>query len=701
MTERTFSRRDFLLTGAGAGVALVVAVNLPLTDLAAKEARGDAVVGFHPAAWISIDTDGIVSVVVDEHELGQGVLTALPMIVAEELEADWSKMRPLPPPEDPSTWVRTVSTGGSTSIRMAWQPLRNAAAAAREMLRTAAAQTWGVDPAECVARNSEIVHRPSGRKLGYGALVEAASKLPVPASPPLKANKDFTILGKPMPRVEIREKVGGSALYGYDIDLPGMLTAVVARPPAFGAVLKSVDDVGARQVAGVVDVIRIPQGVAVVAKNTWSALKGRQALRLDWDATPAKGLGSEALFAEFQELAKQPGQVTRSTGDAPAALGAAAKVLEAEFLSPFMDHMPMEPMNAAALVKDGTVEVWVPTQIATGTQQAAAQVAGVQPGAVRVHSLLVGGAFGRRLTPDDTILAVEVAKRLPGTPVHVVWTREDSVRNGTYRPLTYHRLRGGLDAAGKPVVWMHHVLGAGPGGLVGRGDEVPYAIPNLRAEIHTKQTAIPVGAWRSVHFTHMGWVIETFMDELAVAAGKDPYQFRRDALSNSPKLLACLDLAAAKAGWGQPLPRGRFRGIACASSFASHAAEVAEVSVSPEGQVKVHRVVAAVHVGTVINPDMLRAQVESAVTLALSYTLKHQITVADGVVGEGNFDDYPIIRMDEMPPVEVYVVPSEDAPTGIGEPPVPPLPPAVCNAIFAATGKRIRRLPVDPKLLRA
>ncbi len=698
--QRSYSRRAFLRTGAGAGVALVVAIHLPLTDAEAGAARGASAVGFHPAAWIEIDADGIVSVVVDEHELGQGVLTGLPMIVAEELGADWSKVRPLPPPEDPSTWVRSISTGGSTSTRMAWEPLRKAAATARELLRTAAAQTWNVPVAECGAQEGTIVHRPSGRKLEFGQLVEAASKLPVPENPPLKDKKDFTIVGKPLPRVEIHEKVEGTALFGYDVDLPGMLTAVVARPPAFGAVLKTVDDAGARGVAGVVNVVRIPQGVAVVAKNTWSALKGREALKLEWDTSPGKGLGSEALFAEFREAAKQPGQVTRNTGDAAAALAAAAKVVEGEFLSPFIDHVPMEPMNATAVVKDGKVEVWVPTQVGTAAQQVAAQVAGVQKGDVKMHFLLAGGGFGRRLTPDDTILAVEVAKRMPGTPVHVVWTREDSIRNGTYRPLTYHKLRGGVDAQGNLVAWLHQLCGAGDPGLIGRGNEVPYGIPNIHSELHPKNTAIPTGAWRSVHMTHLGWVVESFLDELAAAGGKDPYRLRHDLLGGSPKLLAALDLVAEKGGWGKPVPKGHALGIAAVSSFGSHAAEVAEVSVASDGQVKVHRVAVGVHVGTVVNPQLLRSQVESAVTLALGYTLKHQIVVVDGAVQQSNFDDFPILRIAEMPPVEVYVVPSDDPPTGIGEPPVPPLAGAVCNAIFAATGKRIRRLPIDAKALR-
>jgi isoquinoline 1-oxidoreductase beta subunit len=708
MSERPFSRREFLRSSAEASALLVVAVHLPLThcDAGARPYGGGIDVGgLHPSAWLTIDTAGTVSVVVDKHELGQGVLTSLPMIVAEELEADWAKVRPLPVPEDPSDWAahggRDIFTGGSTSVRTSWEPLRKAGAAAREMLRSAAAARWQVPVEECTARKGAILHEKTGRRLDYGTLVPDAAQLPVPANPHLKPNSAFSIVGKPKPRVEGREKVTGTLLFASDLDLPGMLVASVERPPAYGAVLRSVDDAAARQVPGVVNVLRVPQGVAVVAKNTWAALKGREALRLDWDTAPARGLSSDAIFRELAAPTRAAGQVTRNVGDAPAALRTAAKQVEAEYFLPFMDHVPMEPMVAAALVRDGAVEVWAPTQVASEAQGVAAQVAGVPVGRVRLHSLLAGGGFGRRLTPDDVVLAVTVAKQVPGTPVKVVWTRADSIRNGTYRPLTYHHLQGGLDAAGNPVAWVHHIAGAGERGLIGDGNELPYAIPNIRADVYAKDIPVPTGAWRSVTYTHMGFVVDGFMDELAAAAGKDPYRFRRDLLAHDPKLLACLDLVAEKAGWGKPLPKGYGRGIAAASSFGSHAAEVAEVSVSPDGEVKVHRVVAAVHVGTVVNPPGLVAQVESAVTLALSFTLKHGITLRDGAVQESNFHDYPLVRIDEMPPVEVHVVPSQDAPTGIGEPPVPPLAPAVVNAIFAATGKRVRRLPVDPAALRA
>jgi isoquinoline 1-oxidoreductase beta subunit len=690
MADGTVTRRDFLLTGAKGGAALVVAVHLPVADLFAEDGRAAA---FEPAAWIRIDADGIVSVIVDEQEMGQGVQTSLPMIVAEELEADWSKVRALPPPTDPSSWVRGISTGGSTSVRTGWDPLRKAGAAARELLRRAAAERWGVPVAETRARNGAVVHEPTGRTHAYGDLVDDAARLPVPQDPPLKDPTDYTIVGKPKPRLDLPAKVDGTAVFGYDVTVPDMLVASVERPPAFGATLESVDDAAARRVDGVVDVVRVPQGVAVVARNTWAALKGRRALRLDWDTSATRGLSSAALFTEFEELADRAGEVEERRGDVDRALADAAATVTADYRLPFIDHAPMEPMNATARVDGNGVEVWAPTQVATAAQEAAARVAGVEPSAVTLHVVYAGGAFGRRLETDDVELAVEVAKQVDG-PVQVVWTREDSIRNGAYRPLTYHRLRGGVGSDGRIAGWHHRVLGAsGSKGLVVSGSgSPPYDIPDLLADYHLKDNAVPGGAWRSVAYTHQGFVIESFIDELAHAAGVDPYRFRQQHL-RIPQLRAALDLAAEKAGWGRELEPGRGLGMAAVSSFRSHAAEIAEVSVE-DGQVRVHRVVAGIHCGRVINPDTLAAQVEGGITLALSYTLKHGITIEDGAVVEGNYTDYPILRIDEMPTVEVHVVPSDDPPTGIGEPPVPPLAAAVANAVFAATGTRVRELPI-------
>jgi isoquinoline 1-oxidoreductase beta subunit len=429
-----------------------------------------------------------------------------------------------------------------------------------------------------------------------------------------------------------------------------------------------------------------------VARSTWAALKGRDALKVTWDSSAAAGLSSSGLYEELRALVRTPGREIKVVGDVDAALAGAAQRVEAEYSAPFLDHAVMEPLNATARVHDGKVELWVPTQAPTAAQQTAARIAGVERSAVTIHVPLVGSGFGRRLATDDTALAVEVAKRV-SAPVRVWCTREDTTKNGTYRPLSCHRLEAGLDAQGAPVAWRYRGAGAGAQGLVASGAEDPgYTLPNLRAEYHEKRTAVPVGPWRSVAYTHMGWVLESFVDELAHAAGQDPYQYRR-AHMPAGKLRDCLDLAAQQARWGER-PSGWFQGIAAVSSFSSHCAQVAEVTVADDGAVRVHRVVVAVHVGQVVNPDSLAAQIEGAVALALGFTLKHELTLVDGVVQQGNFYDYPLLRMDEMPEVEVHVVPSTAAPTGIGEPPIPPLPAAVCNAIFAATGKRVRQLPV-------
>lgn len=692
MADGTVTRRDFLLTGAKGGAALVIAVHLPMRELFAEQARG---AGFHPAAWLRIDTDGIVSVVVDEAELGQGVLTSLPMIVAEELGADWSRVRPLMPPTDPSSWVRTISTGGSTSTRMAWDPLRKAGAAAREMLREAAAREWGCAVGETRVEEGEVIHEGSGRRVPFGQLVEAAAVLPVPDDPPMKDPGEYTIVGRPKPRVDLPAKANGTAVFGADVTLPGLLVASVEQTPVFGARVTAVHDEGCRGVDGVVDVFEVPQGVAVVARSTWAALQGREALRVEWDTSSTEGVSSEALYQEFEARAAEPGTIEADRGDVDAALSG-ANVVSADFRLPFLDHAPMEPMNAVARVDGRGVEVWVPTQVATASQAAAARVAGVAPSDVTIHVTYAGGGFGRRLQTDDVELAVEVARRVDG-PVQVLWTREDSIRHGAYRPLTYHRLRGAV-RDGRIAAWHHRVLGAGSRGLVVSGaGSPPYRIPNLRADYHLKRTAVPVGAWRSVSYTHMGFVIESFLDMLAHEAGADPYRFRREHMTNR-RLRAAMDLAVEHSGWDQGARDGRALGLAAVSSFRSHVAQVAEVSVE-DGQVRVHKVVCGVHCGRVVNPDTLRAQIEGAVTLALSYTLKHQITVEDGAVTEGNYTDYPIIRIDEMPVVEAHIVPSEDPPTGIGEPPVPPLAAAVANAVFAATGTRVTQLPITPERL--
>ncbi|HKJ92571.1 MAG TPA: molybdopterin cofactor-binding domain-containing protein, partial [Longimicrobiales bacterium] len=574
-----------------------------------------------------------------------------------------------------------------------------AGAAAREMLRSAAAQAWGVDASECRAERGAIVHA-GGRRAEYGSLVERAARLPVPEDPPLKSRSDFTLVGTPVHRLDQRDKVVGETVFGTDVDLPGMLVATVALPPAFGAQVRGYDDARARRVPGVVDVVQIPDGVAVLARNTWAALKGRDALSVDWAPSPLAGMSSVSLFQRCADLAERDGNVARRAGDARSALSGAARTLEAVYRLPFLDHATMEPMNCTARVAGGKVEVWAPTQVATAAQQEAARVAGVKPQDVTLHVTMVGGGFGRRLQTDYVTFAVEIAKRVDA-PVQLFWTREDTTRHGFYRPLTYHHLRGGLDGAGSPVAWHHRIVGPPTTGLTVAGAEnPPYALPNFLLDYHLDDWGVPVGAWRSVGNTHNGFVIESFIDELAAAAGVDPYEYRRQLMDAAPRLRGALDLAAARAGWGEALGPGRGRGIAAVSSFGSHVAEVADVTVAPDGTVRIDRVVCAVDCGQVINPDIMAANMEGAVTLAAGYTLKHGITLEDGGVREGNFTDYPILRIDEMPAVEVYAVDSPEPPGGIGEPGVPPLAPAVTNAIFAATGTRIRTLPVPTDLLK-
>jgi len=696
--ENGMTRKEFLRTSALAGAGLVIGIHIPLPDAWAESATAASL---QPSAWLRIDADGTVSIVIDETELGQGSSTALAMILADELEADWDRVRLLPIPENPAGWVRGISTGGSTSIRDGWEPFRHAGAAAKAMLITAAARRWGTAETECFAEAGHIVHRRTGRRIPFGDLVEDAAQLPVPEQPPLKSDAEFRLIGRPIRRLDLRGKVDGSTIYPSDLDLPGMLVATVARPPTFGGSIRSFDATRARQVDGVVDIIQIPQGIAVLARNTWAAIEGRNALTVEYEAGPHADASSEAMYARGAELVRQPGREFVRQGDVDAALAGAAKRLEAEYRLPFLEHAAMEPNNCTAWLHDGILEVWSGSQVPTAAQAAAARVAELPKEKVVLHVPMVGGGFGRHLQPDDIVEAAEIAKRT-SAPVQVFWTREDTMRHGFYRPLTVHLMRGGLDAAGNPVAWHQRVAGFSPsaGLVVGGRHGPPYNIPNVLYDYHLVDEGVPTGALRSVAYTHNGFVVESFIDELAAAAGQDPYRFRQRLMTRAPKLRAALDLAAEKAGWGSPLPAGRARGIAAVSSFSSHCAEVAEVSVASDGNVTVHRVVCAIHCGRAINPDSIAANVDGAIAIALSAALKSQLTIRNGAAHEGNFHSYPIIRFDEMPAVETYIVPSDEPPTGVGEPPLPPLAPAVANAIFAATGKRIRTLPFPTAELR-
>ena len=693
-------RRDFLQASGAIGAALVIPFRI----------QGTA--SFAPNAWLRIGTDDSVLVLVDRSEMGQGVATALPQLLAEELEADWSKIRFEFAPAEPAYFnplFGAQGTGGSTSVRAAWKPLREAGARARSMLIAAAAQAWGVDAATCRAERNAVLHAASGRRLTYGQLAQRAARLPVPTTVTLKDPKDWRIVGKATPRLDTRFKVNGSAQFGIDVRVPGMLTALVARSPVFGGKVQRFDAAAARAVPGVRQVVQISSGVAVLADGYWPALQGRDALTVVWDEGPVAAVSSATIGQLFAERANQPGAVARHEGGDPdAALSGAAQRVAAVYQMPFLAHATMEPMHCTAHVRSDGVDIWAPTQFQTGAQGAGARIGGVPPEKVAVHTTYLGGGFGRRFELDFIIEALETSKAAGGVPVKVVWSREDDMRHAQYRPASYHALRAGLDAAGKPVAWTHRVVAPSimervfPGSVQNGLDReavegaagVPYATPNVHVDYVLTDTGIPVGFWRSVNNSFNAFAVETFIDELAAAAKQDPYEYRRGLLANAPRHRGVLELAAAKAGWGTPLPAGRARGIAVHKSFESFVAQVAEVSVSPEGTVRVHRVVCAVDCGVAVNPSTIVAQMQSGIVYGLAAALTGAITIDRGRVVESNFHDYPVLRLADMPAVEVHLVVSTEEPGGVGEPGTPPIAPAVCNAIFALTGKRIRSLPI-------
>ena len=718
-SDRVISRRDFVETSAG----LVIAFSIgPKAGSGTRPAAKDA---FAPNAWIRIDTEGIVTLTLDRSEMGQGSQTGLAMLLAEELEADWSTIRLGPMPENPAGWSRTMRTGGSHAIEGSWEPLRKAGAAAREMLVRAAAENWGVDKAACHAEKGAVVHASSGRSLAYGRLVTRAATLPVPTDAPLKNPKDFRVLGTRVRRIDTPSKVDGSAVFGIDVKVPGggMLIASVERSPVLGGRLKKVDADRARQLPGVRHVVELEAsswmsqgsggwaagcaaGVAVVADSYWQAVVARRALRIDWDEGNAAALDSASVRAQLAELGERPAIVAESTGDANAALAGAAKRIDAVYDVPFVHHATMEPMNCTAHVQPDGVDVWAPTQNQGDAQKVAAQVSGLPVDKIRIHTTLSGGGFGRRLEPDFVSEAVRISKAV-GAPVKVIWSREDDMRNGFYRPTSYNRFSAGLDASGRPVAWTHRIAGTplrlkfGPlekgidDSLIDGAVMLPYAIPNVQVEQATLELApVPRGPWRSVGVSHNGFVTECFFDEVAVAGGHDPVELRRELLRDKPRHLRAMNVAAEKSGWGIPLPKGHGRGIALAEWGPTVCVEVAEVVVDADGTVHVPRVTCAVDCGPAVNPGQIEQQMLGGIVFGLSAALYGEITIAGGRVVQGNFDTYPVVRMPEAPVVEVHIVESTDKIGGTGEPGVPPIAPAVCNAIFAATGKRVRKLPI-------
>lgn len=724
------SRRVFLKSTAAAGAGLTLAIYV---DEAAAQASGPGLTAgsaapgtFAPNAFLRIGKDNTVTVIVKHLEMGQGVYTGLPTLVAEELDAAWSQVRVEGAPADAKLynnllWGPAQGTGGSTAMANSFEQYRQAGAAARAMLVAAAAATWKV-PADALAVKGGVISHASGKKATFGELADAASKQPVPSTVKLKDAKDFVFIGKSFPRTDSKAKSNGTARFTQDVKMPDMLTAVVLHAPRFGQKIARVDSSAVTGVPGVRFVVEIPTGVAVVATTFWAAKKGRDALKVDWDeATGYKG-STDALVAEYRQLVTTPGKAARNDGDAAKAHDGAAKKLEGIYEFPYLAHAALEPMNCVVKLTRESCEVWNGEQFQTGDQFAIAKATGLKPEQIRLNMLFAGGSFGRRASSasDYVLEAVSIAVELvrsdkPGIPVKLVWTREDDMKAGFYRPLYVHGLKAGLDANGKVVGWQHRV--AGQSILAGTAFEsmmvkdgidltsvegastLPYDIPHLAVELHTTKPGVPVLWWRSVGSTHTAYSTETFIDELATLAGKDPVAFRRDLLGKHPRFLAALDLAAQKANWAQPLAPGkpgekRGRGVAVHESFGTVVAQVAEVTVDKDNKFRVDRVVCAVECGIAVNPDVIRAQMEGGIGFGLSAALYGKITLKDGVVEQSNFHDYPLLRINEMPAVEVHIVPSTAKPTGVGEPGVPVVAPAVANALAQATGKRLRVLPL-------
>ncbi len=693
------SRRAFLGVSVATGAGL--AIGFPLT---ASRSHGASVESPEINAWIRIGTDDRVTLVVPEAEMGQGVLTALPMILAEELEADWRNVHSIHAPADRARYGRQ-STGGSTSVRKGYDQLRRAGAAAREMLVAAAADSWGVSASQCRAEAGYVIDS-QGRRVSFGAVAQRASELPVPKRPQLKDPKTFRLIGRTLPRLDSEVKVRGEAVYGIDVQMDGLKTARVAHPPSFGGALESLDAKRALAIDGVRAVKEIPTGVAVIADHYWAASQGVEALVLEWNEGPHGALDS-AKIRERCTAALTGGRVVRSEGDAAAALHRAESPIEATYHVPFLAHATMEPMNCTAHVTEDRCELFAPTQSPTGAQDTAAAITGLPLERIAVHTTFMGGGFGRRSVNDFVADAVHCS-RAAGSAVKVVYSREDDMRAGAYRPVSAHRFRGALDAEGWPLAWQHRlacpsILGS-KGWLQGDVDgtsvegaaNLPYAIQNLEVRYNAADVPVPPHFWRSVGSSQNAYVTECFLDELARAGGKDPVELRHRFLSHHPRHRRVLEAAAEKAGWGKRVAEGRARGVAVHECFGSVVAEVVEVSLAADRSVRVHNVVCAVDCGLAINPGIIAAQMESGIVYGLSAALYGQITIERGRAVEGNFDRYPVLRMREMPEIETVIVDSDAPLGGVGEPSTPPIAPAVCNALQALTGQPARELPLRP-----
>jgi isoquinoline 1-oxidoreductase beta subunit len=682
------NRRLFLKSVSG---GLVVAFHLPSGSSAATSSKLNA--------FVHVGSDDVVTLFIHKGEMGQGTVTSLSQLLGDELDCDWQKIRTQFPGVDPAYGFQGVV--GSMSIRTGWTPLRKAGATAREMLLEAAAKKWGVDASQCRSENGFVINTVSGARASYGSLADDAAKIAPPKNPKLKDPAQFRFIGKPVKRIDTPSKVDGSATFGIDVRRPGMMYAVLARCPVFGGKVASFDDSKTKAVPGVKRVVQISNGVAVIAENTWSAMQGRRVLSVTFDEGPVAAVNSAEISRQFLEHMSKPGAVARKDGDAAAALGSAAKKIEAAYEVPFLAHAPMEPMNCVAEVTADSCQVWASTQMQTVARDVAAKASGLGPDKTQVHSEYMGGGFGRRGASDFVEEAVEIAKTA-GVPVKLIWSREDDMQHDLYRPASMTHFAGGLDADGWPVALTSRIacppFGGISNGLSRTGVEgvssMPYSIPNVLVDYHAVDPGIPVSYWRSVGYSQNIFFTESFLDELAAAGGKDPLEVRLRLLASQPRMRAALQLAADKAGWGKPLGAGRGRGLSIVNNIGSFTAQVADVSFV-KGKVKVDRVVCAVDCGHVVNPAIVEQQIQSGIVFGLTAALKGGITIDRGRVQQANFNNYDALRIDEMPRVEVHIVPSQEAPGGIGEASTPGIAPAVANAIFAATGKRVRKLPIS------
>jgi len=710
------SRRELLLASAASTGGLLLGWFQAGPRVAAAAAKG-ASTEFAPNAFIRIGKDGRVTLIMCQVEMGQGTYTSMSMLLAEELEVGLDQVKLEHAPPDDKLYANPLfgdqETGASTSVRVFFDPLRRAGATARTMLVAAAAQTWKVDPASCQANRAVVTHTPTGRKLTYGALAEKAAKLPVPTQVALKAPKDFKLIGTPAKRLDTPAKVNGTAQYGIDVRLPGMKIATVAASPVVGGKVAAVDDSKARAIKGVRQIVRLDDAVAVVADHMWAAKEGLAALSIRWDDGPNGRVSTADVVRGLAAAAQSPGVVVRNEGDAHAAVAGAPKKVESVYEVPFLAHAAMEPINCTVHVRPDRCEVWTGSQVLSRAQGGAANVTGLPLDKVVVHNHYLGGGFGRRLEFDYVTQAVRIAKQVEG-PVKVIWTREEDIRHDVYRPYYYDRMAAGLNAGGQPIAWTHRIVGpailarflppAFRGGIdidgVDGAEQLLYAIPAIRVEyVRHEEPVLNTGFWRGVGVTHNNFVIESFVDELAAAAKQDPVAYRRALLSKSPRATAVLDIAAQAAGWGRPPPDGRSRGVSVLySSWGSYLAEVAEVSVSKVGEVRVHRVVLAVDCGTEVNPDTLKAQAEGGIIFGISGALWGEVTLENGRVQQSNFHDVRVLRINETPAIEVHLVRNLEAPGGMGEPPTAVTAAALANAVFAATGKRIRKLPLERQL---